>query len=726
MNLTDSSISAEGSQSSGVEVWDGTFIGTRVAISATGPGDLSSGVYVSGATGQVSLTDSTVESRGAEAHAVFADSLANVTLIRTDISATGHGAHGLHLSDGGSISATNTNVAVTGNGAAAISMARNGTNDIGTILFNGGSLSSTRGPLISVEAGLGSITINRPISLSPGFVGGRPVLASITNNASDTADLDLTINDASGVAGDIEVTGNNNILNATFNRSSWAGDLSALNNTANITLNASRWVGRASNATNIDLNSASLWNITGSSDARLVTNAGRLAFEHVAGNFLTLTTQNFVGSGGILGVNTVLASDNSDSDLLVIDGGTASGTTGIVVTNVGGGGAQTRGDGIRVVDAINGAGTDANAFHLASRAAAGAYEYLLFHGGESDSNDWFLRSHLIEGPTVVTPVYRPELPLYSALPAMGRSLGLAYLGTLHERVGEQMNIKTRPDQDDRFNGAWARVLGESGSNSWSGVLNLHAHDINLAGIQGGLDVYRAEHDNGHRDHLGVYAAYANLNSKISGFALGVDNLDAGTLALNGPAVGAYWTHYTPRGTYLDAVIQWHWFDVDATSDYDARLNTRGYGFTASLEAGHPFAIGEGWQIEPQGQIIYQTISVNNGADAFSSAAWQGDDAVTGRIGARLQYSFDNGDTLWQPYAKVNLWHGFGGEDHVTLGTSPSFESQFGQTSLEVGGGFTARFSDLASLYGYMDHRWSLDGNEDQSVTSGAVGLRFNW
>src|SRR5690606_33161427 len=130
--------------------------------------------------------------------------------------------------------------------------------------------------------------------------------------------------------------------------------------------------------------------------------------------------------------------------------------------------------------------------------------------------------------------------------------------------------------------------------------------------------YRAEHNDGHRDHAGVYAAYASHRSKISGFALGEDHLGVGKQTVKGPAVGAYWTHYWPEGTYLDAVLQWNWFDVDATSDYNTQLSTSGHGFAASLEAGHPIAIAERWQIEPQVQLIYQTMSVKDSSDAFSS------------------------------------------------------------------------------------------------------------
>lgn len=725
VTLTDSTILAEATGSSAVESWNGTFIGERVTLRASGPGDYSSGVYVEGPSGLVSLTDSIVSSTASDAHAVYARNQATVSLVDTKVSSSGDNAHGLHLENGGRIEITNTDVTVTGDGAAALSLAHTAAGPNGSIVVNGGRLSSTSGPLVSVTGGHGEIAINSPVSLTPGLVGGRSVLTNVTDNGGFSADVDLSLTDALDVAGDIEVTGAGNILDATFTRSNWTGDFFGIGNTANLALDASRWTGTAFNATNIDVDAASEWNMTGSSIAQLTTNAGRLMFQHTPGSFMSLTTNDYVGSGGIIGLNTVLGDDTSDSDMLIIDGGTASGTSGIVVTNIGGGGEQTTGDGIRVISAVNGGQTDPGAFQLADRAAAGAYEYLLFRSGANDEHDWFLRSHLIE-PTGEIPTYRPEAPLYTPVPDTARNLGLASLGTLHERVGEQMNVRAHPDHEDYFNGVWARLIGESGSSSWSGVLDVHANDTKLFGIQGGFDIYRAENEDGHRDHAGIYASYIGQRSRVEGFALGVNNLAAGELTVSGPALGAYWTHYWPEGTYLDTVVQANWFDVSARSDYNAKLNTWGHGFTASLEAGHPIDMGDGWQIEPQSQIIYQTVSVNSASDAFSSVAWHADDAVTGRLGARLQYTLVDHGKLWQPYAKVNLWHGFGGTDAIAMGGSPTLHSGFGQTSLEIGAGLTARLSETTSLYGHMDYRWSLGGAHHHSGLQGAVGLRVNW
>jgi autotransporter-associated beta strand protein len=105
-----------------------------------------------------------------------------------------------------------------------------------------------------------------------------------------------------------------------------------------------------------------------------------LASDPTVGNVLAING-NYVGAGGAMNVNTVLASDNSPSDKLVISLGNASGNTSVHVTNAGGQGAETVSNGILVVQAINGGTTVPGAFQLGNPngvALAGPFEYRLF------------------------------------------------------------------------------------------------------------------------------------------------------------------------------------------------------------------------------------------------------------------------------------------------------------------------------------------------------------
>jgi outer membrane autotransporter protein len=744
--LNDIELTTHGSRSSGIEAFDGTTLtGTNVIIRTTqaGPGGgagESHGVFMLDDT-SVSLYNAEIYVDGIDSSGIeiwgggqfygenikitvssdFAaltpsgiyvlDIDSKATILGGEISTSGDHNHALYA-DGGIIEIDGVNVSASGTASSAIYLSNPSSPYDGLVRVSGGSLASLSAPLI----------LNGPIGISPGLVAGREVFASVTDLPGIPSDFNLTLNQVNTARGDIDVTGAGNTFRGAFNASTWVGNLLVdVGNTANLSLNGSTWTGRAANASAIALDPAGIWNITGASNAASVDSAGLIAFDPAAVGFPTLTATDFVGQDGRLRLNTVLNADGSPSNLLVVDGGSASGTTGLLIANAGGNGAQTTGDGIRVVEAINGGTTGTDAFALGARAAAGAYEYLLYRSGGAGAEDWFLRSHLTQAAQPDIPLYRPEMPLYMAIPSLARQTGLATLGTLHEREGELRNI----EPPDTMRGAWARVIAQGGDSSWDGPIDVHAVGTGLAGLQAGVDIYRAEHENGDRDYLGLYAALTSQTSRIEGFALGQDRLAAGKVQLSGPTIGAYWTHYGATGGYLDGVVQVNLLSASGISDYGARLDTTALGFAASLEAGYPFALGEGWEIEPQGQLIYQSLGVNSGRDAFSSVSFDADDALTARLGLRLQYSTTVGDTLLQPYAKANLWHGFGGRDSTSFAQT-SFDRAFGDTALELGAGLSAKINDTVSLFGHVDHRWSLAGQERSTVTQGSLGLRVNW
>ncbi|WP_420844142.1 autotransporter domain-containing protein [Hyphomicrobium sulfonivorans] len=85
--------------------------------------------------------------------------------------------------------------------------------------------------------------------------------------------------------------------------------------------------------------------------------------------------------------------------------------------------------------------------------------------------------------------------------------------------------------------------------------------------------------------------------------------------------GAYWTHYTPENAYVDALLLGSWYDIDAKSNRMDKLKTDGGAFGASLEGGYPVYTGlGGFSIEPQAQLAYQTVNLNNGSDVWRAGA----------------------------------------------------------------------------------------------------------
>jgi outer membrane autotransporter protein len=424
------------------------------------------------------------------------------------------------------------------------------------------------------------------------------------------------------------------------------------------------------------------------------------------GTLLTVAG-NYVGAGGTLNLNTFLGADGSPSDQLVVNGGTASGSSFLHITNVGGPGEETTANGILVVNAINSATTAASAFTLANgELRAGAYDYDLFRGGlsGSDPQNWFLRSSF-NGPSppgpppppvvpptpppaplppgVAFPIIGPELATYGVVQPLARELGLSILGTLDDRVGDTyepdgcavqpavapaaqtpaVDLPTKkpaavPTKKQAPTLApcplfspsvWGRFFGQTVSNTYQAFADPHASG-NLGGFQGGIDLLRGSLIAGQYERMGLYGAYGDVETDVDGLvtnaaATAYVNTHTGSVHVHAWSGGAYWTHVGPGGWYLDAVLQGTSYGGSASTQF-ASLDTDGWGFIASLEGGVPFAfpqLGPGFVLQPQGQILWQKVSFGQRNDGLGEVALGDTTGPTGRIGLRGKWTIVTAD-----------------------------------------------------------------------------------
>jgi len=164
---------------------------------------------------------------------------------------------------------------------------------------------------------------------------------------------------------------------------------------------------------------------------------------------------NYSDPQGQVVFNTFLGIDGSPSSRLVLDGGTTSGTSAVVVHSTGSSGVKTQNNGILLVQAVNGGTTAAGAFVLNGELRSGDLDYRLFRGSVDSSapQDWFLRSDFIVPPTTVTPtpaelppgkypIIGPEIATYAVVQPIAGQMGLTMLGTLHERIGDTLTEAT--------------------------------------------------------------------------------------------------------------------------------------------------------------------------------------------------------------------------------------------------------------------------------------------
>ncbi|NTF89377.1 autotransporter outer membrane beta-barrel domain-containing protein [Agrobacterium rhizogenes] len=319
----------------------------------------------------------------------------------------------------------------------------------------------------------------------------------------------------------------------------------------------------------------------------------------------------------------------------------------------------------------------------------------------------------------VVPLYRVEVPTYSVVAPAAYHLALSTLGTFHERRGEQMLLQG----GGYLPAAWGRVFGQSVDTKWEGTVDPN-FDGHLFGLQAGQDLFGHESDSGHVDRLGLFFGYANMKGDVKGRALGWNDLAVGDVHVNGTSFGGYWTHVAPEGWYIDGVVMGTWFSGDASSNAGESIRIDGTAVSASLEGGYPVILTEQWALEPQAQLILQHLSLDDQSDRFSPVSFDADNAVTGRIGLRLQGSYQTASGTLQPYLKANLWHNFSSDQTVSFGGNPIVTTLDG-TSLEVGGGITANLTEKVSIFATADYTTNLS-DEKTRILEGNIGLRIKF
>ncbi|WP_172604482.1 autotransporter outer membrane beta-barrel domain-containing protein [Pseudomonas fluorescens] len=704
---------------------------------------------------------SSVVTNGAGAHGAFSrDNPTSVTLNQTSIQTTGADAHGAVAVIGGRINGVDATV--TASGANAMGLYALGIpGAVSTADFTRSTLTNSSGPIIGV-AGDANITLTNSSAaggsewLRVGTLGDFPLLAAPLPPLTGPADF------PDEITGDLPPLQSPPIT---------APAPPVSPGLANVTLSGSTVTGSAFTApgsvSNLTLANNSLWRMTGNSNVtNLVNDPSLIDFSApVGGVFKTLTVNNYSGDGAI-GLNTFLASDGSPSDKLIIDGGTATplptGNTALLIRNARdasgtlGRGALTTGNGILVVDAINGATTSANAFRLGGRAIAGPYEYTLQRASVDGSNGeaWYLRSTAEPTPpappsppgppTPAVPNFRPETSLYGAIPALALVYSRGLVDTLHERVAEERRMPDDPlvkEHEETYGPSlgWGRMIYRSGEreSGHSGPFgDSPAYNYDMQAFQVGLDLYRGEDTDGSHDQAGVSLAVGKIDGGVKHYT----GFGAGDNVLRAYSLGGYWTHFGPDGGYVDGVLQLHRFDIEAKPNDIGKLETKGWGYTASLETGYPFLVSEGegenlyenLYLEPQAQVIYSKIDLDNSDDVAADVRFKDVDSLIGRLGVRASKDWfrenDKGETLrTNGWLRPSVWHEFKGQPKTEFSSANGavpFESDVGGSWWEANLGVDYQADKKVTFFVSAGYQKSFDG--DNHSYEGMLGVKYDF
>ena len=438
--------------------------------------------------------------------------------------------------------------------------------------------------------------------------------------------------------------------------------------------------------------------------------------------FHKLTTTNLTGQGGTINMRVRLDGSNA-SDQLVINGGQATGKTWLAFTNVGNSnlGVATTGQGIRVVDAQNGATTEEGAFALRRPLQAGAFNYTL---NRDSDEDWYLRSEN---------AYRAEVPLYTSMLTQAMDYDRILAGSRSHQTGVngennsvRLSIQGGHLGHDN-NGGIARGATPESSGSY-GFVRLEG------------DLLRTEVA-GMSLTTGVYGAAGHSSVDVKDD----DGSRAGTVRDDAGSLGGYLNLvHTSSGLWADIVAQGTRHSMKASSDNND-FRARGWGWLGSLETGLPFSITDNLMLEPQLQYTWQGLSLDDGQDNAGYVKFGHGSAQHVRAGFRLgshnDMTFGEGtssrDTL-RDSAKhsvselpVNWWvqpsviRTFSSRGDMSMGTAAAgsnmtFSPSRNGTSLDLQAGLEARVRENITLGVQAGYAHSVSGSSAEGYNGQAT------
>jgi len=319
-----------------------------------------------------------------------------------------------------------------------------------------------------------------------------------------------------------------------------------------------------------------------------------------------------------------------------------------------------------------------------------------------------------------TPLYRIEVPLYAEISSLTRELGIQQIGTFQDRSGEQSQL----NETGALPAAWSRVWGNRTITSSDSGVDPHFNGA-IGGMQIGQDLYADTNADGQRNHYGFLLGVAHASGDVSGFALGMPAVQAGSLSIDAGSIGAYWTHIGAGGWYTDTIVIGSTLTIKPSSNDGVSPTTHGRSIAGSIEAGLPLPLTAGLSIEPQAQVIWQHVAIDDLNDGISNVAVTDPSSVTARLGVRLTGRIQGLGATWRPYAGVNLWRYFNATSHVTFDGTTDIPAQSSSTVADIAAGVAVNLSARGSVFVSMHYAMNASGARRETV-GGDASVRWRW
>src|SRR5207253_826826 len=152
----------------------------------------------------------------------------------------------------------------------------------------------------------------------------------------------------------------------------------------------------------------------------------------------------------------------------------------------------------------------------------------------------------------------------------------------------------------------------------------------------------------------------------------------------------------------------NWYNnVKANSKRLQPLKTHGIEYAGSIEGGYAWKFNC-FTVEPQGQIVYQSLSLHDSEDIAAKVDFHRTHSVLGRLGVRLANTWSLGClpssqprqvTAW---LRTDIWRDFNGKSKTFFSSEDGpvgIASDIGGNWFEGTLGVTAQITDALSFHG---------------------------
>ena len=415
---------------------------------------------------------------------------------------------------------------------------------------------------------------------------------------------------------------------------------------------------------------------------------------------------NYIGeaNSNIL-IQTVLGNDNSQTDVLAIQGNT-TGSALVKVENMNGQGAYTD-QGIKIID-VDGQ-SDAQFVLANGPIRVNAFEYNLLQNSPADANDgdWYLRS-----------TYRAGIGNYISTLSSNIETGLTTIASLYQRIGSPY------EPDANYKTTWGRLIGNSIQKNGETQFDYNQYSMGyqLGGEYLAIDKANSKHRFGVMNHL-IHANAKTYDNQRLALGLGHQNSSIDTDSFG---FGAYYTATFNNNMYLDAVTQLNYIENSIEVQAEPDFTWEAWQTATSLELGRAFDLGAQTKIEPQAQLSYIYTTYRDAQDAYSTVIADSTSSILARIGAQVNHGFNYKERPVSAYGLLNYKHEFA-PDHklrlvsVTDNSEIRLTESYEQSWIEAGLGIQAQLANL--YYVYSDLRYSSDINGDSKATQFNIGMK---